>query len=191
MVIGSEARNHGIQFFDMNKLLDIDPRSPKNFSITADVTGLFTDLPIGRTHNVVVNEELGYAVSVGAQPRNSTCRAGLIFIDVSDITNPVSPGCAGQDGYVHDAECLVYRGPDKRYFGRDICYGYNEDTLTIYDVTDKTGVNSSKIISRTPYVGASYSHQGAVLDRNWQEYLVRMMNWTRKTVPVLQLTNTL
>ncbi|KAI4716835.1 hypothetical protein E4T48_06957 [Aureobasidium sp. EXF-10727] len=172
MVIGSEARGHGIQFFDMNKLLSIDPRNPKNFSITADVTGLFTDLPVGRTHNVVVNEELGYAVSVGAQPRNSTCRAGLIFIDVSDITKPVSPGCAGQDGYVHDAECLVYRGPDKRYYGRDICYGYNEDTLTIYDVTDKTGVNSSRIISRTPYVGASYSHQGAVLNRNWQEYLV-------------------
>jgi len=39
-------------------------------------------------------------------------------------------------------------------------------------VTDKTGVNASRIISRTPYVGASYSHQGAVLDRNWQEYLV-------------------
>ncbi|KAH0346116.1 hypothetical protein KCU83_g7541, partial [Aureobasidium melanogenum] len=166
MVIGSEARNHGIQFFD------IDPRNSKNFSITADVTGLFTDLPVGRTHNVVVNEELGYAVSGGAQPCNSTCRAGLIFIDVSDISKPVSPGCAGQDGYVHDAECLVYRGPNKRYFGRDICYGYNEDTLTIYDVTDKTGVNASKIISRTPYVSASCSHQGAVLDRNWQEYLV-------------------
>jgi hypothetical protein len=29
---------------------------------------------------------------------------------------------------------IVYRGPDKKYFGRDICYGYNEDTLTIYDV---------------------------------------------------------
>lgn len=172
MVIGSEARNHGIQFFDMNKLLDINPRYPKNFSITADVTGLFTDLPVGRTHNVVINEELGYAVSVGAQPRNSTCRAGLIFIDIDDITKPVSPGCAGQDGYVHDAECLVYRGPDKRYYGRDICYGYNEDTLTIYDVTDKTGVNSSKIISRTPYVGAAYTHQGAVLNRDWQEYLV-------------------
>jgi len=29
--------------------------------------------------------------------------------------------------------CIVYRGPDEKYVGRDICYGYNEDTLTIYD----------------------------------------------------------
>lgn len=172
IVIGSEALDHGIQFFDMNKLLDIDPQNPVNFSTTADVTGLFTDLPIGRTHNVVVNEELGYIVSVGAQPRNDTCGAGLIFIDISDISNPVSPGCAAQDGYVHDAQCVVYRGPDSRYYGRDICYGYNEDTLTIYDVTDKSGVNSSTVISRTPYVGASYTHQGVVIDLNWQAYLL-------------------
>lgn len=29
------------------------------------------------------------------------------------------------------AQCLIYRGPDKKYFGTDICYGYNEDTLTM------------------------------------------------------------
>lgn len=84
----------------MNKLLTIDPANPVNFSTTADLTGLFNELPVGRTHNVVVNEELGYAVAVGAQPRNSTCRAGLIFIDLTDPSNPTTPGCAGQDGYV-------------------------------------------------------------------------------------------
>lgn len=172
MIIGSEAVGHGIQIFDMTKLLTLDPANPVNFSTTADLTGLFTDLPVGRTHNVVVNEELGYAVSVGAQPRNSTCRAGLIFIDLTDPSNPTSPGCAGQDGYVHDAHCLVYHGPDTRYEGRDICYGYNEDTLTIYDVTDKVGVNSSKIISKLSYEGARYTHQGWTLDTNWQTHIL-------------------
>lgn len=172
MVIGSEAVGHGIQIFDMNKLLTIDPATPVNFSTTADLTGLFTDLPVGRTHNVVVNEELNYAVSVGAAPRNSTCRAGLIFIDMTDPANPTSPGCAGQDGYVHDAQCLVYHGPDARYEGRDICYGYNEDTLTIYDVTNKVGVNSSKIISKLSYEGARYTHQGWVIDTNWQSHIL-------------------
>ena len=61
-----------------------------------------------------------------------------------------------------DAQCIVYRGPHKKYFGRDICYGYNEDTLTIYDVTNKNGPNAGKIISRTPYVGASYTHQVSI-----------------------------
>ena len=70
--------------------------------------------------------------AVGAVPRNQGCRAGLIFINMTDPSNPVSPGCAWQDGYVHDAQCVIYNGPDKKYVGREICYGYNEDTLTMY-----------------------------------------------------------
>lgn len=54
------------------------------------------------------------------------CRGGLIYLNMTDPANPWSPGCAAGDGYVHDAECLVYRGPDKKYEGRDICYAYNE-----------------------------------------------------------------
>ncbi|KAL3420395.1 hypothetical protein PVAG01_08894 [Phlyctema vagabunda] len=169
MIIGSEAVGHGIQIFDMTKLLTLDKASPVVFDAAADLTGHFAELPVGRTHNVVVNEELDYAVAVGAAPRNSSCAAGLIFIDLKDPSNPVTPGCDPQDGYVHDAQCLVYRGPDEKYNGRDICYGYNEDTLTIYDVTDKT---NSTIISRTSYEGASYTHQGWVLDVNYQEFLV-------------------
>ncbi|KIX09555.1 uncharacterized protein Z518_00635 [Rhinocladiella mackenziei CBS 650.93] len=171
-IIGSEAVGHGVQIFDWTKLLSIDPTAPVNFSTTADLTGLFADLPVGRTHNVVIHEELDYAVAVGAQPRNSSCAAGLIFIDLSDPSNPTSPGCAGQDGYVHDAQCVVYHGPDSRYEGVDICYGYNEDTLTIYDVTDKTGLNTSRIISKTSYVGARYTHQGWLLDSSYQQYLL-------------------
>ncbi|KAF8637031.1 hypothetical protein AX16_010886 [Volvariella volvacea WC 439] len=166
-VIGSEATNHYIQIFDLRKLLDIPVGSTRTFALT-DAT-LFRGLPTGRTHNVVINEEKEYAVAVGAQPRTSTCRSGLIFIDLRNPSNPVSPGCAADDGYVHDAQCIVYRGPHTEFVGRDICYGYNEDTLTIYDVTNK---NTTNIISRTTYTGASYTHQGWVLDPNNQEYLL-------------------
>lgn len=160
------------------KLLDIDPEAPKTFDILTDIS-LFTgkascyrkfgfsvsstnqawssDLPVGRSHNIVVNEEKNYAVAVGAVPRDSTCASGLTFINMDDPAKPFSPGCAPGDGYVHDAQCLVYRGPDKKYKGRDVCYGYNEDTLTIYDVTDKQGTTGARIISKTPYQGASYT----------------------------------
>ncbi|RPB11436.1 hypothetical protein P167DRAFT_524214 [Morchella conica CCBAS932] len=174
-VIGSEAEYHGVQIFDLKKLIELKPSrdepctSPKVFDPETDVTGMFRDLPIGASHNIVINEDFGYAVSVGARPRNSTCASGLIFIDLSDPTNPTSPGCAAQDGYVHDAQCLEYKGPDTKYLGHDICYGYNEDTLTIYDVTDK---KNSTIISRTSYEGAQYTHQGALLDTEWQEFLL-------------------
>ncbi|KAF3349320.1 hypothetical protein HYQ45_008522 [Verticillium longisporum] len=177
VVIGSEAIKHGVQFFDMKKVLDLDPANPKNFT-QADLTGHWDELPVGRTHNIVVNHELNYAIAAGSVGGNATirvrdnlpCRGGLIFLDISDPTNVTSPGCAAGDGYVHDAECLVYRGPDTRYYGRDICYGYNEDTLTIYDVTNKVG-NVTNIISISDFPGAEYIHQGVVNNETWQEYL--------------------
>lgn len=132
-VIGSEAIHHGVQIFDMKKLLTLDPANPTNFT-QDEITGHWDELPIGRTHNIVVNQELNYAIAAGSVGGNETirvrgnlpCRGGLIFLNMTDPANPWSPGCAAGDGYVHDAECLVYRGPDKRYEGRDICYGYNE-----------------------------------------------------------------
>ena len=152
----------------MSKLLDLDPASPKTFNNEDDIY-FWNELPIGRSHNVVTNEERNYAVAVGSQPRNSSCKSGLIFIDLTDLDNLSSPGCAADDGYVHDAQCVFYKGPDTPYVGREICYGYNEDTLTIYDVTDKT---KSVVISRTSYEGYSYTHQGWLLDPNNQEYLL-------------------
>lgn len=169
MIIGSEAEGHGIQIFDMRKLLHINPSSPVTFDKAKDLTSHFADLPIGRTHNVVINEETDFIYSVGAQPRTDKCKSGPIFINVTDIANPVRTGCAPQDGYTHDAQCLIYRGPHTKYVGHEICYGYNEDTITIYDVTDK---RKPTIISKTGYEGAAYTHQGWVLDKMNQEYLV-------------------
>ena len=171
IVIGSELEGHGVQIFDLTKLLTIELKEgdkPVQFG-RDDLTGFFNDLPIGSSHNVVINEEAGYGASVGSRPRDADCLGGFIFFDLKDPSNPTRIGCARDDGYVHDAECLIYRGPDTRFNGRDICYAYNEDSLTIYDVTDK---KDPKIISITGYTGVQYTHQGAVLDKEWQEYLI-------------------
>ncbi|KAF2263298.1 hypothetical protein CC78DRAFT_554079 [Lojkania enalia] len=169
MIIGSEASGHGIQIFDMKKLLDIDPANPVTFSNSRDLVGHYDKLPSGRTHNVVTNPEGNFIYSVGAQPRTDACKSGIIFIDITDPSKPTNAGCASADGYVHDAQCLFYKGPDARYTGREICYGYNEDTLTIYDITDK---KNPEILSITSYEGAAYTHQGWVLDPNNQKYLL-------------------
>ena len=44
-----------------------------------------------------------------------------------------------------------------RYTGKQICFGFNEDTLTIYDVTDKANPN---VLFRLGYQGSAYTHQG-------------------------------
>lgn len=67
------------------------------------------------------------------------------------------------------AQCVVYKGPDTRYNGKEICFNYNEDSLTIVDVTDKS---KPVQISKTPYVGASYTHQGWLVDPDDMSYLL-------------------
>ncbi|CAH0047663.1 unnamed protein product [Clonostachys solani] len=170
LVIGSEAVDHGVQIFDLRKLLDVDPKSPKVFSNADDLDGWWNEeLPLGRSHNVITNEERNYGGATGFQPRDGPLAAGLVFFDLTDPSNPVTLGGSGEDGYVHDAQCLVYRGPDEKYVERDICYGYNEDSLTIYDVEDKSNIT---IISRISYETAQYTHQGWVLDPQWQNYII-------------------
>ena len=40
--------------------------------------------------------------------------------------------------YVHDAQCVLYNGPDARYQGNEICFMFTPDTgnLTVIDITD-------------------------------------------------------
>lgn len=167
--IGSEAAGHGVQVFDLKKLLKLNASAPKTFSTKTDLTSLYKG--VGASHNIVANEESNtiYVVGTGGPRRNdpTDCKgsnSGLIMVDVSDPSKPKTVGCNGKDGYVHDAQCLIYRGVDSRYTGKEICFGYNEKALTIYDVTNKA---KSTIIAKVDYDaidGApAYSHQGWLL----------------------------
>lgn len=74
----------------------------------------------------------------------------LFVLSVTVPTNPVGLGCYGGDNYTcvqfalvfgwtiadsceisHDAQAVVYKGPDTRYTGKEIMFAYNEDSLTI------------------------------------------------------------
>ncbi|KAL2211284.1 hypothetical protein CC79DRAFT_1339645 [Sarocladium strictum] len=158
LYVGAESSNHGLQIFDMKKLLTVNPSSPRVFSITSDLTAHFRGF--GNSHNIVAHEQTNmiYAVGTGSA---AGCRGGLFMVDVSNPASPRSPGCLSAGGYVHDAQCVIYTGPDTRYTGREICFNYNEDTLDITDVTSKS---NPVTISSTGYNGASYTHQGWIAD---------------------------
>ncbi|KAL2143398.1 hypothetical protein VTI28DRAFT_10512 [Corynascus sepedonium] len=167
--IGAESDDHGLQIFDLNKLLSVKPWwnpffwRPRVFKKDRDLTAHFSGF--GASHNLVAHEEAKVIYAVGgrsgANARNTTCAGGMFVVDVSDPANPVSPGCIAQDGYVHDAQCVVYTGPTEKYRDRQICFNFNEETLTIMDVTDK---KAPVVISRTAYDGATYTHQGWLVD---------------------------
>ncbi|KAM4065684.1 regulatory P domain-containing protein [Hirsutella rhossiliensis] len=163
--IGSEAPDHGLQIFDLTKLLKVDPKNPPSFSTSSDLAALFSGF--GSSHNIVANEETKTIFAVGTA-RNEKCRGGLWMVDVSNPRHPQDNGCVSQDGYVHDAQCVIYRGPQRDFQGREICHCFNEDSLTIVDITNRP---SPRQLSRTTYKGASYTHQGWLATSD-QRYLL-------------------
>jgi len=149
--IVSEARGHGMQIFNLNQLINYPCSSSiRPFQATAHYS------QFGSAHNLVINEDTGFAYSVGS----TTCNSGLHVVNIQNPLQPTFSGCFGNDGYVHDAQCIVYNGPDSRYVGKEICFCYNEDSLTIVDVTNK---NTMTMISRKEYQGSQYTHQGWLL----------------------------
>ena len=137
-----------MQIFNLNRLRSITPSSSGINMLTADVH--YSEMT--NSHNIVANEETDYIYAVGT----ATCNSGLHIIDVKNPLKPEFVSCFKGDGYVHDAQCVIYKGPDKSYYGREICFCYNEDTLTIVDVENKM---QPKIISRTGYNKTYYTHQ--------------------------------
>ena len=144
--IVSEASNHGMQIFDLTRLRNVS-NPPEIFTEDAHYDGF------GSSHNIAINEETGYAYSVG----DNTFSGGAHFIDISDPLNPTAAGGYSGDGYTHDAHIVVYNGPDTDYTGREIYVGSNEDKVVIVDVTDK---NTPQHIASVSYSNFSYTHQG-------------------------------
>ncbi len=144
--IVSEAGGHGMQVFDLMQLSSVtDP--PVVFEETAHFD------QFGSAHNIAINEETGYAYPVGAFEFDG----GPIFIDIHVPTNPSAAGGYNEDGYTHDAQMVVYNGPDTEHVGKEICFASNENTLTIIDITDKGDPTQ---LSRTGYEEVAYAHQG-------------------------------
>jgi choice-of-anchor B domain-containing protein len=156
-IVADGADAHGMQVFDLTRLRRVGA-TPVTFSPDT------TYHHIASAHNVVADTASGFVYVVGANGGGETCGGGLHMVDVRSPKRPVFVGCysdrAGphkSKGYTHDAQCLVYRGPDSRYTGRQICVGSNETEINIADVTDKT---KPATIGRNSYPNVSYAHQG-------------------------------
>ena len=150
--IVSEANNHGMQVFDLTRLRNVEI-TPIEFE--ADVH--FTEF--GSAHNIVIDEDSGYAYVVGT--RANQYNGGPLFINIENPTNPIFEGGYGEGGYSHDAQVLSYDGPDSDYIGNEILIGSNENQVVIADVTDKS---NPVTISTVEYSNIGYTHQGWFTD---------------------------
>ncbi|MBD3647984.1 MAG: choice-of-anchor B family protein, partial [Pseudomonadales bacterium] len=144
-IVADRAGGHGMQVFDLTRLRNEGPGT----SFSADVVyGEFRN-----AHNLAINEETGFAYAVGTD----TCGGGLHMIDISIPINPLFAGCHAGLSETHDAQCVIYQGPDVDYQGREICVNSNGDHLEIVDVEAKFSPN---VLSRVSYPSRGFVHQG-------------------------------
>ncbi len=162
--IVSEATNHGMQVFDLTQLRNVS-NPPATFTTDTHFT------EFGSAHNIVINEDSGYAYPVGTN-RDGTYKGGPLFINIQDPKNPKSEGGWGTDNYSHDAQVITYNGPDTDYTGKEILIGSNENEVVIVDITDKA---NPKNISKISYPNVRYTHQGWFTED--QKYFILGDEW--------------
>ena len=156
-IVADGAADHGMQVFDLTRLRDF---SGTMLTFDEDV---HYDL-LHSVHNIVINEETGFAYAVGSSGGGNTCGGGLHMIDIREPKNPTFAGCFAHPntgrrgtGYSHDAQCVIYNGPDEEHAGSEICFGSNETALSIADVTDK---ENPVVLGLADYPNVAYTHQG-------------------------------
>ena len=142
----SEAGGHGMQIFDLTRLRNV-ASPPETFTEDAHYNGF------GSAHNIVINEDSGYAYGVGTGSFNG----GAHFVNIQNPLNPIAEGGYSAGLYTHDAQVITYNGPDSDYVGQEIFIGSNEDNIVIADITDKA---NPVTISNISYTNVAYTHQG-------------------------------
>lgn len=149
-LVVAEARNHGMQVFDIRTVLE---DAPGTLRPIATYRGTNSQ-PVSNAHNLAVAEGRPYVYIVAAR----SCGGGLHIVDLSDPANPTFAGCYADRTGLHDAQCLVYDGPDEEHVGKDICLTLNGSlSFSIVDMQDKA---RPVRLSTGEYRGGRYSHQG-------------------------------
>ncbi|HAW89118.1 MAG TPA: hypothetical protein DCX61_00445, partial [Gemmatimonadetes bacterium] len=105
-IVADGAGAHGMQVFDLTRLRDVvDPPVVFDPDLLYRGDGLNV---VESSHNIIINEETGFAYLT------SRGCAGMHMVDISEPMEPTFVGCS-EPGGTHDAQCIVYRGPDESY----------------------------------------------------------------------------
>ncbi len=151
-IVADGAGAHGMQVFDLTRLRDVsDP--PEVFEPDVLYRGDGFNV-VESSHNIIINEETGFAYLTDRR-----C-AGMHIVDITEPKNPTFVGCSDPGG-THDAQCVIYRGPDERYLDHEICLRMSGDRFQISDVTDKANPVE---LSRASHPNPAYMHQGWVTE---------------------------
>jgi choice-of-anchor B domain-containing protein len=144
-LIVSETPGHGMQIFDLTRLRNVT--TPQTFLPDARYSGF------GSCHTLSSNPATGFTYCDGTNLVNG----GPQILNMQNPLVPVLVGSYDNEGYTHDAQIVVYSGPDPDHQGKEIFMGANDSKVAIVDVTDKS---NPVTISNFFYQNNSYAHQG-------------------------------
>jgi len=168
----SEAQEHGMQVLDLSQIPIAEPMTP--LGTLAHYTGF------GSAHNIVANPETGFVYGVGTD----TFSGGLHIVDVNDPSNPTLVG-SWEENYIHDAQAVVYAGPDADHVGKEIVMascGYGG--FRIIDVEDKSDPQTLSMLEDSSWV---YVHQAWLSE---DHRFVFMNDEIDETTGIAELTRT-
>jgi choice-of-anchor B domain-containing protein len=162
-IVADNAGRHGMQVFDLTQLRDVTA-PPVTFEPTTTYFGIHS------AHNIAIDEETGFAYTVGNSAGGQTCGGHPHMIDIRNPTEPTFAGCyvIPNSPGTHDLQCVVYHGPDGDYAGRELCFSSAATLLDIGDVTDKTNPIS---VAQAQYPNLAYAHQGWLSDDHRYFYM--------------------
>lgn len=153
-IVADGAGQHGMQIFNLARLRAVNPSDmPVDFEVDALYRGLAS------SHNIIINEETGFGYAVGSGSGGQGCGGQLHIMDLKDPLNPEFVGCYTnpESGGTHDAQCVIYRGGDDDYRGKEVCFASNGNSFVIADVSNKS---ATVTIATAKYPNTAYTHQG-------------------------------
>ena len=80
-------------------------------------------------HNVVAFEAQSQVILVGS----NWLGGGPVIFDVTAPGEPLLVGGASEWGYMHDAQAVVYNGPDAEHVGKSILFAAGGERLWIME----------------------------------------------------------
>ncbi len=139
---------HGMQIFDLNRLLSANPLAPTTFTEDAHYAG------VTNVHSISINPVTGLALLNGSSQTQH-------ILSLASPLAPVAQANYSANGYVHDALVRTYVGPDGRYAGRQIVFNSGGGNgLNVVDMTNPAAPIRINNAGTNTYPGLGYTHQG-------------------------------
>lgn len=143
----SEAPMHGTQILDLTALRAWEPvTGPQDWFPDANLPGPSV------AHNAVSFEEESLLILVGSD----WFGGGAAIFDVQNPETPQLLGGASEWGYIHDAQAVLYNGPDQEHAGKFVLFTAGPSGFNILDISDPTDVT---LIGSASYDTPHYGHQ--------------------------------